>query len=297
MPACVIFNPTARGDKARHFRRHLTDLGGEYAFKPTVGPGTATALAAEAVREGFTTIVAAGGDGTVNEVLNGIAAAPDGLKKARLGVIPLGTVNVFAKELGIPTRLRGAWNVIRAGKERLLDLPVTEFTDAQGRTLRRHFAQLAGAGMDARAIELVSWELKKKLGPLAYVVAGFKAWFELPAEITAEADGRRATGSLVLIGNGRFYGGKLPVFPNARLDDGRFDVRIFPRVTFGTILRWGWSALTGSTAASRGATAWQTTALHLTSVTRAPFEVEGDLVGQLPATIRLLPKALRVIAP
>lgn len=297
MRLCVIFNPTARGNKARHFHRHLEDLGGECAFKPTTAPGIASALAAEAVREGFDTIVAAGGDGTVNEVLNGLAAAPDGFAKARLGIIPLGTVNVFAKELGIPTQLAGAWRVIQAGRERTVDVPFAEFSSLKGVTERRHFAQLAGAGLDARAIELVSWELKKKIGPLAYVAAGLEAWREPPSAIAAEADGRRAEGSLVLLGNGRFYGGKLPVFPAARLDDGKFDVVVFPKVTLATVLRWVWSAATGSEAASRGAVAWQTNSLKLASMERTPFELEGDLVGQLPVTVGVLPGALRVVAP
>ena len=216
--------------------------------------------------------------------------------KARLGVIPLGTVNVFAKELGIPTRLARAWQVIQAGHERLVDVPFAEFINLQGATERRHFAQLAGAGLDARAIELVSWELKKKLGVFAYVVAGLKAWREKPSAILAEADGRRANGSLVLIGNGRFYGGKLPFFPNAQPDDGKFDVVVFPKVTVGTVLRWTWSAATGSNAASRGATSWQTESLRLTSVAGVPFELEGDLVGRLPVKVGILPRALRILA-
>ena len=76
------------------------------------------------VREGCETLVAAGGDGTVNEVLNGLVDAPGGLERARLGVLPLGTVNVFAKELGVPTAFAGAWSVIQQGAERTIDLPL-----------------------------------------------------------------------------------------------------------------------------------------------------------------------------
>src|SRR5881628_1790607 len=108
MRTCVIFNPAARGDKARNFRRHLADLGTHCALKSTAAAGDARRLAAEAVGEGFEVVVAAGGDGTLNEVLNGIGDAPDGFDKARLGVLPLGTVNVFARELAIPTRLEHA---------------------------------------------------------------------------------------------------------------------------------------------------------------------------------------------
>ena len=101
MRACIIFNPIARGERAKRLHSELTNLSGQLALRPTTAPGDATLLATEAVRDGFDTLIAAGGDGTVNEVLNGITSAPDGLARARLAVLPLGTVNVFARELGI----------------------------------------------------------------------------------------------------------------------------------------------------------------------------------------------------
>ena len=163
MRICVIFNPAARGNKARHFRRHLDEIGGLSALKATTAPGDARRLAAEAVGEGFDLIVAAGGDGTVNEVLNGLGDAPDGFARARLGVLPLGTVNVFARELKIPLRIEGAWDVLQRGRETRIDLPRVEFS-ANGTRQQRYFVQLAGAGFDARAIELVDWSHKKKSG-------------------------------------------------------------------------------------------------------------------------------------
>src|SRR5207237_299358 len=124
---------------------HLDAIGAECALKPTTAPGGGRALAAEAVREGFEIIVAAGGDGTLNEVLNGIGDEPDGFARARLGVLPLGTINVFAREIGMPLDLRRAWAVIRRGRESAIDLPQVEF-GATGKSQRRWFAQLAGAG-------------------------------------------------------------------------------------------------------------------------------------------------------
>jgi diacylglycerol kinase (ATP) len=160
---CVIFNPAARGNRARHFRRQLDFIGAQCALKATAAPGDARRLAAEAIGEGYDLIAAAGGDGTMNEVLNGLGDAPDGFARARLGVLPLGTVNVFARELKIPLRLERAWDVLRRGSEMKIDLPRAEFS-ANGRTGRRYFVQLAGAGLDARAIELVDWQHKKKSG-------------------------------------------------------------------------------------------------------------------------------------
>jgi diacylglycerol kinase (ATP) len=171
---CVIFNPVARGNKARRFRRRLEAIGAQCALKATTAPGDARRLAAEAVQEGFELVVAAGGDGTVNEVLNGLGDVPDGFARTRLGVLPLGTVNVFARELGLPLRIERAWEVLQRGRETRIDLPCVEFA-ANGVRRRQYFAQLAGAGMDARAIELVDWGHKKKIGPVAYFIAGLKA--------------------------------------------------------------------------------------------------------------------------
>ena len=106
MSICVIFNPSARGEKAKKFRAHLEEAGHDWALKPTTRPGAARSLAAEAVREGFKTIVAAGGDGTLNEVLNGMADVPEGFSTARLGVLPLVTINVFARELRLPLNIQ-----------------------------------------------------------------------------------------------------------------------------------------------------------------------------------------------
>ena len=296
MRACIIFNPTAKGNKARHFLRHLDVLGADWALKKTSGPGDARQLAADAVREGFETIVAAGGDGTLNEVLNGLGDAPDGFQRARLGLLPLGTVNVFARELGISTKLESALETLRQGREIRIDLPGVEFS-ANGQRTRRYFAQLAGAGLDARAIELVSWPLKKKIGPLAYVVAGLQALRQPQSQITVSDGKTRVTGELVLIGNGRLYGGDFEIFPGASLQDGLLHACIFPSANWWTLLRCAPGLLLKKRRPAGVAMPLVTTSLTLTSSPPAPLEIEGELVGHLPATFSVQPAGLRVIAP
>jgi len=293
---CVIFNPTARGEKAKRFRRHLDAIGAHSALKQTSAAGDARRLAAEAIREGFEIVVAAGGDGTLNEVLNGFNDIPDGFERARLGVLPLGTVNVFARELAIPTNLDAAWAAILQGREARIDLPAVEY-QADGASQRRCFAQLAGAGLDARAIELVEWRLKKKIGPLAYVVAGLKALTGAPSRITATGGGNSATGELVLIGNGRLYGGQYRVFPQADLRDGLLDVCVFPRVNWFTLARCGPSLLLSGTLPAAVRQVFQAETLTLSSPSRAPLEADGELIGQLPATFSLHRARLRAIVP
>jgi diacylglycerol kinase (ATP) len=293
---CVIFNPAARGEKAKHFRDQLASLSAEVTLKPTYAPGTGRPLAAEAGREGFDTIVAAGGDGTLNEVVNGMGDASDGFVKARLAILPLGTINVFARELQIPTGFDAAWKIIRQGKETLLDLPQAEFV-VEGQPCRRYFAQLAGAGLDSRAIELVNLGHKKAIGPLAYVVAGFKAMAETKAQIIASAAQTGATGELVLIGNGRYYGGKFTLFPKADLRDGLLDVTVFPRVNWEVLLRSGWGWLTDQLHSSAGCHSFQAESLTLTSSVPVAFELDGDNAGYLPVKFSVQRQALRVVVP
>jgi YegS/Rv2252/BmrU family lipid kinase len=293
---CVIFNPAARGNKARRFRHQLDAIGSQCALKATTAPGDARRLAAEAVGGGFDLIVAAGGDGTVNEVLNGLGDAPDGFSRARFGVLPLGTVNVFARELGIPLRIERAWGVLQRGREARIDLPRAEFL-ANGASQRQYFAQLAGAGMDARAIELVDWGLKKKIGPLAYFIAGLKALREQKPKIIVHAEGREVRGELVLIGNGRFYAGSFGVFPAADLRDGLLEVCVFPRINWWTTFRCVPSLLTRRRLPKTAVQRVRAAAFELTSESAAAFELDGEWAGRLPATFSVEREKLRVIVP
>jgi diacylglycerol kinase (ATP) len=293
---CVIFNPAARGNKARHFRRHLGGMAGDCAFKATAAAGDARRLAAESVAEGFELIVAVGGDGTVNEVLNGIGDTPDGFERTRLGVLPLGTVNVFARELNIPLRLERAWEILRRGNEIKIDLPYVEFT-ADGKTERRYFVQLAGAGLDARAIELVSWKLKKKAGPLAYVIAGLQALAERQTKITVRANGQTLQGELVLVGNGKFYGGAIAVFPEAALHDGLLHVCVWPQVNLATLWRCAPDFLLHRKLPAKVVKRIKAQTFELSSETPVAFELDGEWIGRLPATFSSERQKLRVVAP
>jgi YegS/Rv2252/BmrU family lipid kinase len=293
---CVIFNPTAKGDKAKKFRRHLDQIGRESALKLTARAGDARRLSAEAILEGFDTIVAAGGDGTVNEVLNGIADVPNGFTRTRLGILPLGTVNVFARELAIPLRLVAAWDCVRAGNEVKVDLPRIGFQQ-DGTDSVRYFAQLAGAGLDARAIELLDYRLKKSIGPLAYVVAGFKAMTEAPAQIEVVSPKGVAVGALVLVGNGRLYGGDFRLFPRADLRDGLLDVCVFPKVNLAALARTGPALLLGGAVPESGIQRLQVERFTLSSGAPVPFEVDGEWCGRLPAEFSVQPQLLRVVVP
>lgn len=296
MRACIIFNPTAKGDKARWFRSHLKQIAAEVELRPTTAPGGARPLAAQAVRDGFDTLIAAGGDGTINEVINGLGDAPGGFARARLAVLPLGTANVFARELQLPFKLAEAWDIIRQGKEARVDAGVAEFA-AGGAPQRRYFMQLGGAGLDARSIELLNYQHKRYLGSLAYVLAGLRALVEKKPVIVADDGEREHTGELVLLGNGQLYGGPFRLFPHADIKDGRLDATIFPQANWRVLARCAGDWLHGQWEGFGGATQIQYQRLTLRSADNAavPFELDGDNVGHLPVTLRVCPKLVRVV--
>jgi YegS/Rv2252/BmrU family lipid kinase len=294
---CVIFNPAARGNKARRFRHFLNELSQQCSLKATTGPGDARRFAHAAASIGFDIIAAAGGDGTVNEVLNGIGDEPDGFVRTRLGVLPLGTVNVFARELKIPLRLEHAWKVLKRARETRIDLACAEFMGEEGKPESRYFMQLAGAGLDARAVELVSWKLKKNAGPLAYVVAGLQALAEKQPRITVSADGKKLEGELALLGNGKFYGGPFEIFPGAHLSNGLLDACVFPRVNLPAFLGHAPGFIARRKLSESRLQRLRAEKIELTSETQTAFELDGEWVGKLPVTFSIEQKKLRVVVP
>ena len=292
----LIFNPAARGEKARRFRESLGQLRDECTLLETTVPGSATALAAQAVRDGYETVVATGGDGTVNEVVNGLASIPGGLGQARLGILPLGTMNVFARELGISLTAKRAWETIRLGQARAVDLPLAKVQTEDGRA-KRFFVQMAGAGLDADAVGGVSLALKKKIGPLAYLFSTLAALKAKPPTLTARWDGGSARGEWMCVGNGRFFGGPAVLFPDAKLNDGRLDLCVFPRINPGSVSRGVTSMALGQIADWPGAKHHRMSELTIDGPAGTHVQADGDFIGTLPVTIALRARTLRVLVP
>jgi diacylglycerol kinase (ATP) len=294
----VVFNPSARGEKARRLHGFLKQLEGQCSLHPTLAPGHATELASQLVRGGTTTVVAAGGDGTVNEVINGLAADPSLLPGVRLGLLPVGTMNVYARELRVPLQWDKAWEVIRHGREHVVDLPYVEWGE-QTEVRRRYFAQLGGAGLDSRAIAMVSWRQKKLLGPVAYVLAGVRAALTRVGRVRVECQSPKisAEGELILVGNGRLYGGSFELFSGAKLEDGLLDVRVFPKAGFIQAARVGCQLLMTGRSVSATETCFRAQEFTLSCPDPLPFELDGENVGLLPATFRVMPRLLRVLVP
>lgn len=291
---CVIFNPTARGEKAAQLRRHLIRAATDCSLWATQRTGDARTLAAQAVVDGYETVVAAGGDGTINEVLNGIADA-NGLDQVRLGILPIGTVNVFAQELDLPRQWPEAWQRILAGREIRIDLPELQFHSGARAGERQCFIQMAGAGWDARAIQLVDWSWKKRIGQYAYILSGLRALRSHHPLISVTSGAQSYSGEFVILGNGRFYAGRFSVFHQANFQDGLFDVCIFPRVNWFVLARYLWGFLSRTPAHLRREIYFQSSHIDLSATEPLPVQVDGEVVGQLPARCIIQRQVLRVV--
>lgn len=278
----VILNPAARSERAKSAWRRIEKLP-NCTVRTTSGPGDAQVVAEQAVRDGFKTIVAAGGDGTVNEVVNGLAR-----HDVALGILPVGTMNVFAAELGLPGDLEEAWAIIQAGRTRRVDLL---------RANQQYFVQLAGVGLDAQVVQATSWESKKNFGPLSYLISAAQIAAQKPPKLIVEADDVVREGSFVLIGNGRYYGGPVAFFKDARIDDGKLDVLIFKNLAYLDIARYVANVFMGKHTELHDVEYFQTKRATVRSEEDVPVEVDGEVVTALPVTFRVSSRKLRVVVP
>jgi YegS/Rv2252/BmrU family lipid kinase len=276
----VILNPAARSERARNAWDRIESLP-RARVRPTEAPGDAQRFAREAADAGIRIVVAAGGDGTINDVVNGLADS-----NTALGILPVGTMNVFAAELGLPNDLEEAWEVIESGYTRSIDL-------AQAND--HFFVQLAGIGFDAQVVERTSWNFKKNFGPLSYLVSAAQIAAEKPPRIIVECEGRTWEGSFVLIGNGRFYGAPINVFKDAKLDDGLLDILILKNLGYLDLARFLTGVFTGTHTESEDVEYFQTSSAQVRSDEEVPVEVDGELMGKLPVDFRIAPRKLRVV--
>jgi diacylglycerol kinase (ATP) len=282
----VILNPTAGSpEHVRSWQERAESLAGDCPVRVTSHSGEAEALARRAVDEGFTRIVAAGGDGTVSQVANGLAGS-----NAILGVLPMGSVNVFAMELGLPLHnLQRCWDIIEDTNLRLVDMPSAN---------EKYFVQLAGVGLDAQVVKETSLAFKRSFGPLSYLISAAQIAAREPPKLFIESEHTSVEeGSFVLVGNGRLYGGPFPCFKQAVIDDGLFDVVIFKRLGYLEIIRYLQDVVFSADIKVPEIEYFQTRQLRITSEQDVPLEVDGELAGNCPVDFRIRKRALRVLAP
>ena len=282
----VILNPTAGSpEHIRSWQDRAESLAGDCPLRVTSHSGEAEALARRAVEEGFARIVAAGGDGTVSQVANGLAGS-----NAILGVLPMGSVNVFAMELGLPLHnLQRCWDIIEDTNLRLIDMPSAN---------EKYFVQLAGVGLDAQVVKETSLAFKRSFGPLSYLISAAQIAARQPPKLFIESEHTSVEeGSFVLVGNGRLYGGPFPFFKQAVIDDGLFDVVVFKRLGYLEIIRYLQDVVFSADIKVPEIEYFQTRQLRITSEQDVPLELDGELAGNCPVDFRIRTRALRVLAP
>ena len=281
----VILNPAARGERANAQKEKIAALSLRAVVHLTHSPGDARDMAKQAVEDGFTTVIAAGGDGTVNEVVNGLAGTD-----VDFGILPVGTMNVFATELGIPQNdLPKAWKIIEDGFVRQVDLP---------RAGEEYFVQLAGAGLDAEVVQRTTPDFKKALGPMSYLLTLAQVAARKPPTIHLDpVDGPPREGSFVLVGNGRLYGGPFVLFKDARLDDGLLDVLVFQNQSHWDLIRYFQAIAFGNHPGLPDVEYFQTRGLRLMSRESVPVELDGELTGALPVELSISNRKLNVLIP
>ena len=291
----VIVNPSARSRRASRAVAHLEALRPAPELHFTERPGHASEIAEKLALEGRELVVAAGGDGTVNEVLQGLckvnATRKDVGTHTALGTLPAGTMNVFALELGYRShkQLIGPWQIMAGGARRQVDLWMAN---------EQYFVQLAGIGLDAEIIRHTTSEAKNRLGPISYVLSAMKLVTEKSPLLSVKMAGRPDLyGSLVLVGNGRNYGGRFRMFRYAQHSDGLLDVLIFREpINIWNGLQLLRGTLFGGYRRKEDIDYVQLDEFTVTCDREIAFEVDGELAGSAPVTFKKAPFPLRVAA-
>ena len=281
----LIFNPSAHAEKGKQFADKLRSFSERIELYETKGHSHLKEIANGLVSQSYSKIAVAGGDGTINAVIESILSAD-----IELGIFPTGTMNLFAREIGLPlNNLKECWEVIKQGKKNKVD--VFKAGDSI-------FVQVAGVGYDAKNIEETSWEDKKKFGRFSYLISAFSVANQDPPVIKVIPEsGEIIEGAFVLIGNGALYGPALKLFPEASNDDRLLDVMVFKNQSPTDILRYVSGITFGRMEKTKGIEYVKASRIRFESDTEVPFEVDCELAGVTPVEFVPCDKQLTVFVP
>lgn len=291
MRARLIVNPVAGQGRPRRnlttVRHCLRDYGFRVETFVTHRAGEAIAAAREAAQLGYDCVIVGAGDGTINEAVNGLAGTD-----VPLGVIPMGTGNVFAHNLGVPISIEGACEVIARGTIRPVDL---------GRANGRYFVLMAGVGFDAQVVQEVHPQLKNLLRGFAYVLSTLNNVFRYQtSRMRITLDGKHEMSLpawLVMVGNVSSYAWNIKVTSFARIDDGYLDVCIFPHRGRLAGVRQAIRTLMEQHIEYREVEYHRARRIHIASTPPVPVQMDGDVLTTTPVDIEVVHKALNVMMP
>jgi diacylglycerol kinase (ATP) len=299
MKGMLIYNPVAGqydlSSELDEVVGFLADHGWQTTLRQTRGAGDATTFAREAVATGYDVVVSVGGDGTLGEVANGLA-----FTNVRMGVLPVGTGNVWAHMLDVPvwtpmepTALFEAARILVEGQEHVIDL---------GKAQNRYFVLWSGIGFDAEVAKGVEphREIRRNLGNITYIVAMLARGLELSgtrATIVIDGKAMRQRIIMVLVSNAQFYGGTVRLAPQAQLDDGLLDVYVFKGDNMFDVLGHILMVLLGKQFENPNLEIYRAREVSVRANKPLAVQVDGDPVGFSPVTIKVVPRALRVLVP
>jgi YegS/Rv2252/BmrU family lipid kinase len=289
--AILIYNPeSGRGRPKQQalpdLLTRLKALGIEADPAATREPGHATELARAALQRKVPLIIAWGGDGTINEVARAMLGS-----ETPLGILPGGTVNVFARETGIPFNLDKACRVLVEGKPRVI--PVGMAGD-------RPFLLMAGIGIDAEVVHRleVDARLKKRLGTFAFWLLGFRLLASYAfAPLKVLVDGKEVVGTGVVAGNVRCYGSGYVITPEARLEEPMLDVVVFQGQSGFAYLRYLLGVAGGFHVKFKDVVHFHAERLEVVATDGQHYQLDGESAGKLPVRLEIHPNALTVLLP
>ena len=286
----IIFNPTAGSVEGREKTRARLKQLEPLALRTTRRAGDAEKWARVARTSKADTIIVAGGDGTLNEVINGLGVFA---KKKRVGLLPLGTGNDFARTLGLPASLDDNIDIVRAGKTTRVDLVRVKSKRS------RYFVNVSAGGFSGMVDEKITPQIKRTWGPLAYVRGAAAALPNLHAYKTKIVFDDRERLSIdlynVVIANGRFVAGGLPIAPTADPTDGKLEIVLIPKLGPGEMALLAAEIALGTHLSSRATIFRQARKIAVRSRPGMWFNVDGELVGNAPAVFQIMPRALNFI--
>ena len=301
MAAAVIVNLHAGGGAAR--RRWppvaclLEQRLGPLATHFTEGPGHAILLARQLAGAGFDPLIAAGGDGTWNEVVNGVLSSATGV---RVGLLPLAKGGDFARTIGLAGP-RHAVETLAAGKVRQVDVVRARFRDPEGERRERHFINIASFGLGAEAALRVGGWSRFLPGRARYLAAalptlaagrgfGARLWLDDAAPVEFNA-------TTVALANGRYHGGGILIAPQAAIDDGLIDVTLVERASLAEVAANLPILYSGDIFSHPKVHHWRAVRVRAEAEPATPLELDGEPVGTPPLEAEVLPRALRLISP
>ena len=290
MKIFVILNPAAGSAENTETLRGKLEQLGSCKIEATAQAHDARKFAHRAVADGYDLIVSAGGDGTLNEIVNGIAEQNS---QCRVGIVPLGTGNDFARSIGLPAKVDECLEIIARGKTRAIDLVRVKSDEV------RYFVNVSAGGFSGVVDEKLTTEIKKNWGPLAYLRGAAAALPELRAYKTTIVfdDAETIATNLynVIIANGRYVAGGIPVAPEAILNDGAMDVFLIPEKPAAELTVLIAQILLGKHMGNDAIIYRRAAKVAVNSKPGMWFNVDGELVGNEPALFEVMPGAMQFI--